>query len=485
MRWEKVPRLSDAHKRVQRVNQGLEDKLLKLVDACETDKNALTKDVAVLSEKLAEANYSVKKLTDSNERYKNDVNVAIQFLQCKQSNFVAHKFDSLPSEIQTEVSAFMTHKKKPEERKLVEPKSIKVPIPTFPPTAMFYSIPKSPNEERKEVQPLTPPAAPVDVVSAAIMAKVLEERQRERMCIKHCDTCTCSKTLQLTDPNRYHNTSTQTEVIGHSCKTCNDLSQANFQLTKLHRSADIPKVPNFELENCNNIVKVQPNNFLVEKSSSNASSLMELDGNLSLEFSNGKLEPNIKNSSINFLDENNRMNELSPLLEDSRSQNKVENRRYQGLPNGHAEQFCSIESDISSNRDNKLRVTLAPSLISRTTHGDKAKAKTNLVHAHRNTDHEIINMEPSYTINIIGDSSSKTEKTVINERVQSQGSHLVHKDGNFEILDRSKYHEMEENVKRFLFKKTELWKEQTESYVRVDRVSSDLKNSFSHTQTEI
>lgn len=59
-------RLSEAHKRVQRVNQGLEDKLLKLVDACETDKSALTKDVAVLSEKLAEANYSVKKLTESN-----------------------------------------------------------------------------------------------------------------------------------------------------------------------------------------------------------------------------------------------------------------------------------------------------------------------------------------------------------------------------------------------------------------------------------
>ncbi|RZF33047.1 hypothetical protein LSTR_LSTR014975, partial [Laodelphax striatellus] len=31
----------------------------------------------------------------------------------------------------------------------------------------------------------------VDIVSAAIMAKVLEERERERQQQKHCDTCTC------------------------------------------------------------------------------------------------------------------------------------------------------------------------------------------------------------------------------------------------------------------------------------------------------
>lgn len=59
-------RLYEAHRRVQRVNQGLEDKLLKLVDVCETDKNTLTKDVATLSHKLAEANYTIKKLTEDN-----------------------------------------------------------------------------------------------------------------------------------------------------------------------------------------------------------------------------------------------------------------------------------------------------------------------------------------------------------------------------------------------------------------------------------
>lgn len=58
----------DAHRRVQRVNQGLEDKLLKLVDVCETEKTTLTKDVAILSQKLAEANYTIKKLSQDNVR---------------------------------------------------------------------------------------------------------------------------------------------------------------------------------------------------------------------------------------------------------------------------------------------------------------------------------------------------------------------------------------------------------------------------------
>jgi hypothetical protein len=34
---------------------------------------------------------------------------------------------------------------------------------------------------------------PVDIVSAAIMAKVLEERERERLNVKHCDSCTCPR----------------------------------------------------------------------------------------------------------------------------------------------------------------------------------------------------------------------------------------------------------------------------------------------------
>lgn len=124
-------RLYEAHRRVQRVNQGLEDKLLKLVDVCETDKSTLTKDVATLSHSLAEANYAIKKLTNDNvslkrcrwfwivwpqfqERYKNDVSLAIQFLQCKQTNFVAHRFDSVSLNKRTLIPCDIFWVKKPQ-----------------------------------------------------------------------------------------------------------------------------------------------------------------------------------------------------------------------------------------------------------------------------------------------------------------------------------------------------------------------------------
>ncbi|XP_060519448.1 uncharacterized protein LOC132697807 isoform X2 [Cylas formicarius] len=274
--WQdKYERLYEAHRRVQRVNQGLEDKLLKLVDVCETEKNTLTKDVATLSQNLAEANYAIKKLTQDNERYKNDVSLAIQFLQCKQTNFVAHRFDTLPLEVQTQVAAYMNNKRKPAEEKkpLSEPKSIKVPIPTFPPTAMVYSVPKSPGTDRKpEVDPDTPE---VDIVSASIMAKVLEERQKERALAKHCDTCTCAKTLKIIYEASHQHVGTQTGRYKENlCLKCNDvvvvpvalgIQPAKLAVDSLRRPSPL------QLDagpNVHNVVKVQPNNFLREKAKS-------------------------------------------------------------------------------------------------------------------------------------------------------------------------------------------------------------------------
>lgn len=63
---EKYSRLYEAHKRVQKVNQNLEDKLLRIVDKCETEKGAFTKDIATLSHRLADANYTIHRLTQDN-----------------------------------------------------------------------------------------------------------------------------------------------------------------------------------------------------------------------------------------------------------------------------------------------------------------------------------------------------------------------------------------------------------------------------------
>lgn len=61
--WQdKYDRLYESHKRVQKVNQNLEDKLLKLVDRNSGERAQLTSDVATLSVRLAQANYNIAKL---------------------------------------------------------------------------------------------------------------------------------------------------------------------------------------------------------------------------------------------------------------------------------------------------------------------------------------------------------------------------------------------------------------------------------------
>lgn len=61
--WQdKYERLYESHKRVQKVNQNLEDKLLKLVERGESKNAQLTSDVATLSVRLAQANYNISLL---------------------------------------------------------------------------------------------------------------------------------------------------------------------------------------------------------------------------------------------------------------------------------------------------------------------------------------------------------------------------------------------------------------------------------------
>ncbi|XP_031832541.2 uncharacterized protein LOC116426946 [Nomia melanderi] len=210
---EKYSRLHEAHKRVQKVNQNLEDKLLRIVDKCETEKTAFTKDIATLSHRLADANYTIHRLTQDNEKYRNDVNLAIQLLQCKPANFVGQKYDSLPSEVQAKVRTYVAQKKRSNDN-TPDIKSITVPISTFPPTAMVYNVTK-PTVEKDSDDESDESKPPVDIVSAAIMAKVLEDREKERIFAKHCDTCTCNRSILMVDAE------TQTNMQDvFSCNDC-------------------------------------------------------------------------------------------------------------------------------------------------------------------------------------------------------------------------------------------------------------------------
>lgn len=88
-------RLLEGHRKLQKVNQGLEDKLLRIADKFETEKSALTRDVADLTNKLVDARVSIAELEEESDQYKNDCNIAVRLLQCKPSNFVAHKFNTV------------------------------------------------------------------------------------------------------------------------------------------------------------------------------------------------------------------------------------------------------------------------------------------------------------------------------------------------------------------------------------------------------
>ncbi|KAJ8679273.1 hypothetical protein QAD02_015060 [Eretmocerus hayati] len=203
--WQdKYMRLYESHKRIQKINQNLEDKLLRIVDKCETEKGAFTKDIGTLTRRLADANNTIHQLTQDNEKYKNDVNLAIQLLQCKPSNFIGQKYESLSPEVQVKVKNYLAQKGRSSESSETEVKSITVPISTFPPTAMVYNIAKP--VEKPEIVSDDESRPPVDVVSASIMAKVLEDRKKERIFSHHCNTCSCHKSILKIDNG------TQTEV---------------------------------------------------------------------------------------------------------------------------------------------------------------------------------------------------------------------------------------------------------------------------------
>ncbi|KAF5300711.1 hypothetical protein FQA39_LY11073 [Lamprigera yunnana] len=470
--WQdKYKRLYEAHRRIQRVNQGLEDKLLKLVDIGESDKNTLTKDIATLSHKLAEANYTIKKLTEDNERYKTDVALAIQFLQCKQSNFVSQKLDSLPNEVQAKVSSYVTGKRKSEEKKTIpEVRNIKVPIPTFPPTAMVYSIPKTAEqfeEKDEQEEPI------VDIVSAAIMAKVLEERERERSSIKHCDTCVCAKSLKIVHEVVNHSVSTQTGNDKSSlCLRCNtDMDLTPIQIVKsCEKSKNVPIYTN-EYDNCPlqvrlNVVKVEPNNYLKENNSASS-------------FDSSPVLNSSENSKLSNRD-----------MEILKRNNKFQNFHCEKSAKVKGPRYCSVRMQSGTKNillDNVH--TIAPVLY---THPADKKLK-NIIRTNNNTGSQThsYSSDERKSIDLVAESVLNQQRVA--EWIQSNQNNMIEEDphsDSINVIDPVKYAEMENNVKKFLFgesqseflKKVAIGKQNYQNL----RIRGDKSNTTqSHTETQI
>ncbi|KAJ8966564.1 hypothetical protein NQ314_003459 [Rhamnusium bicolor] len=518
--WQdKYKRLYEAHRRVQRVNQGLEDKLLKLVDVCETEKNTLTKDVATLSHKLAEANYAIKKLTE----------------------------DNLPSEVQSQVANYMTHKRKPEERKVVsEVKSIKVPIPTFPPTAMVYSVPKSPRPERAVEVDVE--ASSVDIVSAAIMAKVLEERQRERALAKHCDSCTCARNLKIIYDSTHHSVGTQTGAYKEMlCLRCNENvlpTSAGMKLigSDLKTNKFVPVYPLDAIESpvttqsSNNIVKVQPNNFLIDnKTISNNSSLIDLNKsmpNQNLSPKNKVVNPNIPvigseiktyqevtfikvneilNKNTLNMDHHRLCDKSSPSFEIETTSEKADSEKNidrtsaknNSFENLKGPRYCSMRMQTGTRNillDNAHN-NIAPVLYTRS---HKVKCEEAAQTHNTSSNPESVSSSDGRINSMLSESSAQNQQRVA-EWIQNNLENDVSSSDNSRAdslknkkvpgLDKVKYAEMEENVKRFLFGESEFLKTVEIGKLKYQNLregdssgcgaSNEDSKKSSHTETDI
>jgi hypothetical protein len=83
-------------------------------------------------------------------------------------------------------------------------KIIKVPISTFPPTAIIYSVNKIPEEPTDSANQMP------DYVSAAIMAKILEERSKERALKSGSRYQKCYQCRKRCEMSIYYDQDTQT-----------------------------------------------------------------------------------------------------------------------------------------------------------------------------------------------------------------------------------------------------------------------------------
>lgn len=80
--WQdKYERLLENYRKLQKINQGLEDKLLRIADRFENEKSNLNQNVLDLNNKLTNAQKLIDEYHQENEVYKNDFKLIIQLIQ--------------------------------------------------------------------------------------------------------------------------------------------------------------------------------------------------------------------------------------------------------------------------------------------------------------------------------------------------------------------------------------------------------------------
>uniref|UniRef100_A0A2K6G325 Brain enriched guanylate kinase associated n=1 Tax=Propithecus coquereli TaxID=379532 RepID=A0A2K6G325_PROCO len=104
---EKLRRIQSNYMALQRINQELEDKLYRMGQHYEEEKRALSHEIVALNSHLLEAKVTIDKLSEDNELYRKDCNLAAQLLQCSQIYGRVLKVSELPLDFQERVNLHM------------------------------------------------------------------------------------------------------------------------------------------------------------------------------------------------------------------------------------------------------------------------------------------------------------------------------------------------------------------------------------------
>jgi tight junction protein 4 (peripheral) len=138
---DRYDRLLESHKKLQKLNNELEDKLITVVSRLEAEKLELTETLSSMQHKLTDVEALAQQLEDERDRLKSDCTLAVQLLHCRPSEFIAYRLSELPLTLQERVRGQLTREEILEledySSESSEPlKPVRVPIPTFPPTAV-------------------------------------------------------------------------------------------------------------------------------------------------------------------------------------------------------------------------------------------------------------------------------------------------------------------------------------------------------------
>ncbi|KAH7642846.1 hypothetical protein HUG17_9537 [Dermatophagoides farinae] len=131
---DKYNRLLENYRRLQKVNQGLEDKLLRVADCFETERIHMNQNNEQLTQRLDEANASLMLVKQQNQQYLNDYDLIIRMIQQQPSTMI--NIESFPNDFQSRYQKHLNNHNQNGNVKTVNHRHVQI-IPTFPPTAIY------------------------------------------------------------------------------------------------------------------------------------------------------------------------------------------------------------------------------------------------------------------------------------------------------------------------------------------------------------